>query len=236
MKRSALIFLVPLLHSCAPVNGSATYVPPAASSVTRTQAVASAYAYTQVSWIPTEKNVRHQQDSEGIIIHTPDQSLKDHNFPNGWWKVGAPQTGMPYMWGGFDTPASFLEKLSSGHAAGDIATPAKRSGGDKLVSRQATGIDCSGLISRCWRLPRAYSTAELPGISDGIEWRDLKAGDILLNDRHVLLFKQWGVPGSSIQAYEAGPFPCWKVSAAHIPVHKLVANDYRPRRYRHIIE
>ena len=110
----------------------------------------------------------------------------------------------------------------------------KRQLGDAATSKQACGIDCSGFVSRCWRLSRPYSTKELPGICDKIVWGDLKAGDILLNDRHVLLFAKWSTPGSTVYAYEAGPFPVWRVNAAEIPTDYLLERGYVPWRYRGI--
>jgi hypothetical protein len=62
----------------------------------------------------------------------------------------------------------------------------------------------------------------------------LKPGDILLNDRHVLLFKGWANNGTSILCYEAGPFPVWRVNAANIPASKLEHEGYAPWRYRNI--
>jgi len=134
--------------------------------------------------------------------------------------------------GGFDTPAQFLASLERGESAGDISTAAKRRLGDDGTSAEACGIDCSGFISRCWRLDRPHSTQQLPNITEPLDsWLELKAGDILLNHSHVLLFKDWSVSGSSILCYEAGPFPVWRVNAAEIPVSKLVREGYQARRY-----
>lgn len=231
----ALPAMAVMLSNCAS-DGFATYVPGPASKVTRTQAVASAYAYTQVCWTPTAANVLHGTDRDGMLVHTPDFGLFRHNHINGWWKPGEMQYGMPYQWGGFDTPSTFLSKIHSGWAAGDIATANKRAQGDAAVSRRAAGVDCSGFVSRCWRLSRPYSTAQLPEISYPIAWSDLKPGDILLTQGHVLLFSHWAVPGSQILAYEAGPFPRWKVSANRMSTSHLIGQQYQPRRYNHIVE
>lgn len=211
------------------------HIPGPSAKVKRSDTIAIAYAYTSVSWTPQENNIKHGTDQRGILVHTPDKHLSAHGFSNGWWSTGKSQTGMPYQWGGFDTPQTFLQKIKRGYAAGDISTTAKRAGGDAVVSETATGIDCSGLVSRCWRLPRPYSTAQLPTITDPISWGQLLPGDILLNDRHVLLFAGWNKPGSVILAYEAGSFPQWKVSANAIPTERLFADGYQPCRYHHII-
>lgn len=205
--------------------------------VTRDEAVATAYRYTQVRWMPEERHVRHGPDSSGIVVQTPDRTLVKHGDRRGWWQPGVPAQSLPYQWGGFDTPESFLEKIAVGKKAGDIADPAKRALGDAGVSVESCGIDCSGFVSRCWNLKQPYSTRELPMICTPLgSWEDLRAGDILLNDRHVVLFVKWTVPGKEIAAYEAGPYPVWKVSACGLYVDKLREKGYAPWRYRRMEE
>ena len=221
-----------ILAACAP---DPLAIPAPASSVTREEAIATAYAYTQVKWTPDERHIRHGRDSDGTLVHTPDAGLASHGFSNGWWRTGEEMTGIPYQWGGFDTPRQFIDAIGQGESAGDISTAGKRRLGDAGTSAEACGIDCSGFISRCWRLSRPHSTRELPSICRPLKtWAHLKPGDILLNDRHVLLFKDWDRGGRSILAYEAGPFPVWRVNAASIPVDKLVREGYRPWQYRRI--
>lgn len=220
MKVIPLVSVFLLLASCA-------------SRVTRDEAIATAHRYTQVEWMPEERHVRHGPDSRGIVVQTPDRTLEKHGDRRGWWRPGVPARSMPYQWGGFDTPESFLKKIAAGKKAGDIADPAKRALGDAGVSVESCGIDCSGFVSRCWNLKRPYSTRELPAICERLgSWSDLRAGDILLNDRHVVLFVGWKVTGKEILAYEAGPFPVWKVSARGLYVEKLLQEGYAPWRYR----
>ena len=207
------------------------------SMVTRDEAIATAFRYTQVQWTPQEINVRHGTDSKGVMVHTPDKSLSAHGDSRGWWQPGKPAKSMPYQWGGFDTPESFVAKIAAGKKAGDVANDAKRKLGDAGTSAESCGIDCSGFISRCWNLRRPYSTRQLPTICDPLaSWEDLRPGDILLNDKHVVLFVKWNVPGKEIAAYEAGPFPVWKVSACGLDRDKLLKLGYAPWRYRGIHE
>lgn len=204
------------------------------TQVTREEAVATAYRYTQVHWLPAEIHVRQGPDSQGIPVRTPDRSLDGRG---GWWQPGVPARSLPYQWGGFDTPESFLEKIAAGNKAGDVATPEKRRLGDAGTSAESCGIDCSGFISRCWNLKRPYSTAELPGICEPLaSWVDLRAGDILLNDKHVVLFVKWAITDRELAAYEAGPFPVWRVSACQLDAGKLRRQGYKPWRYREIVE
>lgn len=208
-----------------------------ATQVTRDEAIATAYRYTQVQWMPEERHVRHGLDSQGIVVHTPDRSIARFGDRRGWWEPGVLATGMPYQWGGFDTPESFLQKLSLGKKAGDVGNAAKRRVGDSGVSDESCGIDCSGFVSRCWNLDRPYSTRELHEICDPLpSFSDLRAGDILLNNQHVLLFVKWTVPGREIAAYEAGPYPVWKVSACGLDPIKLRREGYAPWRYRRMVD
>lgn len=201
--------------------------------VTREEAIETAYRYTQVQWVPETRHLRHGPDSKGIMVHTPDRSLSRIGDVRGWWEPGKPARSMPYQWGGFDTPESFLKKIQAGYKAGDIATQEKRRMGDAGTSAESCGIDCSGFVSRCWNLRRPYSTWELPRICDRLDsWEELEAGDILLNQGHVVLFVGWNRPGEEIAAYEAGPFPVWRVSACGLSVAKLRSQGYAPWRYR----
>lgn len=204
-----------------------------AHEVTRGEAVATAYRYTQITWTPDARHVRHGKDAKGIMVHTPDRSLvKETGDTRGWWEPGKVAKSMPYQWGGFDTPESFLEKIAAGKKAGDIGNEAKRAMGDDGTSSESCGIDCSGFVSRCWNLKRPYSTRQFHKICDRLEsWDDLKPGDILLNHRHVVLFVKWIVPGKELAAYEAGPYPVWRVSACGLNAEKLKGNGYAPWRY-----
>lgn len=223
MMKQLITLLAPLclLASCAP-------------NVSRTEAIAIAYSYTQVQWQPEPRHVLHGKDSAGINVDTPDRSLKSHG---GWWSPGKPAIGMPYKWGGFDTPSSFRFKIQNGYKAGDIGGASKRRLGDAATSNETAGIDCSGFVSRCWKLSVPYSTKRLSEVSDPLpSWDDLKAGDILLKDGHVLIFKTWSADHKNIIGYEAGPFPVWRVNACSIPKKNLMPLGYKPMRYRWIAD
>ncbi|WP_264485762.1 hypothetical protein [Luteolibacter arcticus] len=201
------------------------------------EAIETAYTYSRLEWQPNEHHRKHGRDSSGVLVHTPDTTLSSHGLSNGWWQTGRVARGMAYQWGGFDTPTQFVASLERGEAAGDISTAEKRRLGDAGTSKEACGIDCSGFVSRCWRLSRPYSTKELPSICDKLQsWDELKPGDILLNDRHVVLFAKWAATGNSLYVYEAGPLPVWRVNAAEIRKDYLLARGYQPWRYRGIRE
>ena len=210
----------------------------AAAQVRRQEVIAMAERYLTLPWQATAAQAWHGKDAEGIQIDTPDVAFKPSFTRPGWWVPGKMNQGVPYQWGGFCTPEEFLAGLKQGRYAGDIYTPAKRQQGDAAVSKHAVGIDCSGLVSRCWRLPRAYSTEELPQLCTQVAWGDLRPGDVL-NSRHnhVLLFKGWAdAEHARLLAYEAGSPPSWKVLLNRIPVAKLEREGYVPLRFRGIKE
>jgi hypothetical protein len=203
-----------------------------AAKRTPEQAIATALTYTELEWMPEERHIRHGKDLKGINVHTPDTTLSKIGDHRGWWKPGVPAKGMAYKWGGFDTPESFLHGLRNGKKAGDIANTYKIRLDDDAISHGSVGIDCSGFISRCWGLPRHFSTREFPGISDPISWDDLRPGDIILKPGHVLMFA--ARQGGYIIGYEAGPIPTWKARRCAIRISFLKKDGYSPWRYKHM--
>lgn len=60
--------------------------------------------------------------------------------------------------------------------------------------------DCSGLVSWAWKLPAPgrITTDFFPFKADvtfGIDANDLRPGDAINNETHVMLFKKWVIPG-----------------------------------------
>jgi hypothetical protein len=204
------------------------------SRVTRKGAIATAEEYVRLEWNASEANILHGHAKRGIRVDTPDEGYRPANSRPGWWKVDSSNIGMPYKWGGFDTPESFLAGLRRGRAAGDVYTVEKRRLLEAGVSEEAVGIDCSGLISRCWRLPKAYSTRTLQTLCDPIAIADLRPGDILnTNNSHVLLFAGWVKQDRErLRAYEAGSPPTWKVLLNEMGTKWLLDQGYQAWRYR----
>lgn len=222
-----------LLLFALPLPAAEKPAPPTA--VKRKEAIAMARRYLTHVWHPTEKNAFHGQDPDGIRIDTPDIAFQPKKQRPGWWLPNKPNTGLPYKWGGFDLPEDFDRGLRAGQYAGDIYTAQKRALLDAAVSRHVVGIDCSGLISRCWKLPRAYSTRELTALCDPVKnLADLKPGDIFnLHNSHVLLFAGWSdAKRTRLQAYEAGSPPTWKVLLNDMPLTLLTTQGYTAWRYR----
>ena len=93
-----------------------------------------------------------------MLVNTPDAGFKEQADRPGWWLPGEVNTGIPYKWGGFDDPTSFDASIASGLAAGDVSSPEKRHLDNAAVSAQAAGVDCSGFVSRCLKLPKGHDT------------------------------------------------------------------------------
>jgi hypothetical protein len=212
---------------------------PVPSQVTRSEVLATAMRYANHPWTGTAANVRHGPDRAGIRVDTPDFSYQKPGAIPGYWVPGEPNRGLPYQWGGFSTPEEFDRGIAKGLAAGDVYTEQKRSLLYDGVSAEAVGIDCSGFVSRCWGLPRAFSTRELAQLCDELpSWDDLKPGDVLnLYNAHVVLFSGWmGPERTHLAGYETGGPPDWKVVRHVIGVGFLNKKGYRPLRYRGIRE
>ncbi len=177
------------------------------SWVTRTEAISIAASYVAHEWTATAANIFHGVDAEGIRVDTPDLAYQPAEGDKGWWQTSGKNVGLPYKWGGFETPEEFDRGLREGRYAGDIYSAEKRRLLDDAISLHAVGIDCSGFVSRCWKLPRSFSTRELPQLCDPVtDLRQLKPGDIFnTHNKHVRLFAGWAdAERTRIKVYEAG--------------------------------
>ena len=201
------------------------------SRVTRSEAVAIAQSYVAHEWTATAANVFHGVDPDGIRVDTPDADFQPEGDERGWWIAGQRNVALPYKWGGFDTPEEFDRGLREGKYAGDAYSAEKRRLLDDAVSRLAVGVDCSGFVSRCWRLPRSYSTRELPALCDPVpDAAQLQPGDIFnRHNGHVRLFAGWAdAARTQVRVYEASG----KVLCRDLPLQAMLDEGYTLWRYR----
>jgi len=204
-----------------------------AGEITRAEVIGVARSYAELCWEAGEANVRQGKDPAGVEVFTPSAGAGEAQA--GYWLVGKTNTGMPYKWGGFDSPVSFAAGLRAGKAAGDLYNSGKRQKADAAVSAYAVGVDCSGFISRCWKLGKKYGTSTLPSLCVALRsTAELKAGDIMNYDGgHVLLFGAWlDEAKDRARFYEAEPYS--KVIASEHSVRELAADGFLPWRYRQI--
>ena len=237
-----LVLCAGVLSGCAtlqnkPASGPALLPgdPLAPSQVTPTEALAIAEIYSRHSWRPFARNILHGRDPAGIQVDTPDIGYRPESGRNGWWVPGETNVGIPYKWGGFDDPASFDLAISAGRAAGDVSTPSKRLADNAAVSARATGVDCSGFVSRCLKLPAVHDSARLPSLCDPLPGPgQLRPGDLLnIPRKHVILFAGWARADHSwIYFYETGGIPDWKPALKEAPLAALIDLGYQPLRYR----
>ncbi len=204
------------------------------AQVTRAEALQVAESFVNHSWKAETRNVRHGTFS-GVEIHTPDRDGGRAQPLDAGWRVGVENTGVPYKWGGFDSLASFDAGVRAGKAAGDVYTSEKRQLGGKAVSGDVVGVDCSGFISRCWKLSSKHSTTMLFGISERLASPvQLRPGDIMnTGEGHVLLFVKWlDDARTNALFYEAAPFS--KTMASERNVAEMTAAGFTPLRYKKI--
>lgn len=225
--------------SVAPVTTVPVLVPGdpnAPSQVTPGESMAIARQLATHPWRPFAGNILHGKDKSGILVHTPDIGHEPQGPRTGWWVPGEVNEGIPYKWGGYDGPESFDAAIAAGHAAGDVSSPAKRAADNAAVSRHAAGLDCSGFVSKCLKLPTVHDTAKLPSVCERLSnSSDLRPGDLLnIPRRHVILCAGWANPEKTwIHYYETGGGPqYWKPALKQAPLDKLMALGYTPLRYR----
>jgi len=222
----------PTSHSTVLAPGD----PSAPSQVSPDEALAIAKRLATHPWRPFAKNILHGKDAAGVVVHTPDASFNGQPERPGWWLPGEVNSGIPYKWGGFDSPTSFDSAVANGLAAGDVSSPAKRRSDNAAVSTQAAGVDCSGFVSRCLKLPSVHDTTQLPSVCAILpNAQDLRPGDLLnVPHRHVLLCAGWATPDRQwIYFYETGGAPdFWKPGLKSAPLNALLALGYQPLRYR----
>lgn len=238
-----IIFAIALLASgCAtksPPPDEAPLVPgdrSAPSQVTPAESMAIAREFATHPWRPFAANILHGKDRSGIPVNTPDIGLDPQHPRKGWWIPGVVNEGIPYKWGGFDSASSFDKGVADGNAAGDISSPEKRRADNSAVSPHAAGVDCSGFVSRCLKLPVVHDTRMLPSICDELpNAAELRPGDLLnIPRRHVVLCAGWSNPEKTwIYYYETGGGPqYWKPGLKQAPLDAMLALGYKPLRYR----
>lgn len=151
----------------------------------RNNVVSCALAYANHIWTPTNQNIYHGYDTDGIFVNTPDFDYISSKFNCGWWLIDQVNKGIPYNWGGCSTIDEFNSGIAVGKMAGNV--PDTRDNG---ASKYCVGVDCSGLVTICWGLTKKMSTKSIPKIASPLDSMDLLLpGDvILLPGSHVMIF------------------------------------------------
>ena len=152
------------------------------------QVIEKALAYANYKWTATEANVLHGTDSDGRFVDTPDITWQGEVLNCGWWKVNEVNTGIPYGWGNASTLEEFEHGIKNGKYAGNVPEDKKRYG-----SHQTVGVDCSGLLTVCWDLPKKIATRDIPEYAFAIEKLEgIEQGDVFAKPgSHVMFFKEF---------------------------------------------
>lgn len=150
--------------------------------------IQKALEYANFEWRATEKNVMHGIDDAGIFVDTPDITWKGQTLDCGWWKVDEINIGIPYSWGNASTPEEFAAGIAEGKYAGNVPEDKKR-----YSSHNTVGVDCSGLLTVCWELPKKIATRDIPQYATVIgNIDDIQQGDIFAKiGSHVMFFKEF---------------------------------------------
>lgn len=176
-----------------------------AHAIMRDSVMADAYVFSTASW-----------------TCIPGNANPTYNYVT----VGGHYVGIPYNWGGYESVAQALSKLSTGAVAGD----------NKIfgsVHSNFAGVDCSGYVSICWRVGH-NTTSSIPSLCTNypITWSDLLRGDVTnLAGSHVRLFDCYTTGTNQILFYESTT----GVTPGRV-VHRVLSKNtsYTPLRYNNI--
>ncbi|HEY1787157.1 MAG TPA: hypothetical protein VGJ73_03335 [Verrucomicrobiae bacterium] len=170
-------------------------------AVSRRQVMETAQAYATHQWRGTPANVFHGMDPAGVWIDTPDVEFWG---PGGWYVDGRTNIGVPYSWGGASTLSEFDRGLQQGRPAGYHFRGPRKGHRDSALP---VGVDCSGLVSRCWRLYARRSTYDIGEVCERLaSYDDLRPGDAVNKPYdHVILFEGWADENhQKMRVFEAG--------------------------------
>jgi hypothetical protein len=188
--------------------------PDSPGEVSRADMIAHALEFVNVNWTCSNANAEpHWSCPSWTCDFSPGQNY----------------TGEAYSWGGWDKPnTDFLTYLSAGLCAGSL--PSNNCG--QVDAYWATGVDCSGLVSRFWELPSRRTTSSLVYVSDLITIGEMQPGDIMnCGGVHVMMLYEL-IPPDSIRVIEATPS---KVTDQNkYCTQDLLNQGYVPRRYKWI--
>jgi len=186
------------------------------------QVIEKALEYANFEWTPTEANVLHGVDEAGRFVDTPDVTWEGEELNCGWWQVGQVNVGIPYGWGNASTLEEFAAGIAEGKYAGNVPEDKSRYG-----SHYTVGVDCSGLLTRCWELPKKIATRDIPLYADVIELKEIRQGDIFAKvGSHVMFFKEFADEAKTEVVIIDSTRSTGKVSQRVVKVVELFENGY----------
>lgn len=148
--------------------------------------IEKALLYANHEWYATEKNVFHGIDENGKYVDTPDITWEGEVLDCGWWKPNEKNIGIAYGWGNASSIEEFDKGIVDGKYAGNVPEDTSRYG-----SRCTVGVDCSGLLTVCWGLPKKIAARDIPNIAEVIDISEIRQGDVFAIRSHVMLFEEF---------------------------------------------
>lgn len=193
------------------------------SNIWGKKVIEKALEYANYKWTANEKNVLHGIDENGRFVDTPDITWKGKSLDCGWWKVGEVNVGIPYGWGNASTIEEFESGIREGKYAGNVPEDKKRYG-----SYNTVGVDCSGLLTICWELPKKIATRDIPEYATVIKCIDeIQQGDVLAKiGSHVMFFKEFADVEKKEIIIIDSTRSTGKVSQRKVNVAELFASGY----------
>ncbi len=196
------------------------------------QVISTALQYANHEWTATERNVLHGFDLDGVPVDTPDVTWQGEVLKCGWWKIGEVNKGVAYGWGNASTIEEFDAGLAEGKLAGNVPEDKSRMG-----SKQSVGVDCSGLLTRCWNLPKKIATRDIPKVADKILLEDIRQGDVFAKiGSHVMFFLEFLDEEKEQVRIVDSTRSTGKVSVRQLAVAELFASGYEVWRKKEEIK
>lgn len=191
--------------------------------------VEKALEYANHEWQATEKNVKHGMDEAGRFVDTPDITWRGEELNCGWWKVSETNVGVPYGWGNASTLEEFDSGIKEGKYAGNVPEDKTRKG-----SYYSVGVDCSGLLTICWELPKKIATRDIPEFAVKLyDLEEIRQGDVFAKiGSHVMFFKEFTDVEKTVVTIIDATRSTGKVSQRNFFVKDLLQQGYEIYRKR----
>ena len=165
------------------------------TSITRDQIVSKGLEFTNVRWICP-------------VINGTTRVCTIENDWTSDYMVGVEYKGEAYEWGGFDDTTHFHCNLNTGLIRAGSQKDNDCISGDYGNPSWATGIDCSGLVTRAFGITTKKSATMLIDYCDSLKggYEYVLRGDILIKrGKHTYIFDSWA-KSDSMCVIEAGDF------------------------------
>lgn len=191
--------------------------------------IEKAMLYAKHEWYATDKNVKHGLDEAGRYVDTPDITWRGEELNCGWWRVNEKNIGVPYGWGKASTLAEFDRGIKEGKYAGNVPEDKTRKG-----SYESVGVDCSGLLTVCWELPKKIATRDIPNVAVKLaSLEEIRQGDVFAKiGSHVMLFKEFADIEKTVVTIIDATRSTGKVSQRNFFVKDLFQQGYEMYRKR----